>query len=74
MAPTMAILGSTGSIGRQTFDVCRFLGVRVVALTAHSSAELKAFLPETPMHFAMIKSMTGTKTAAPNAPKISLNV
>ena len=39
MAPTMAILGSTGSIGRQTFDVCRFLGVRVVALTAHSSAE-----------------------------------
>ena len=44
MAPTMAILGSTGSIGRQTFDVCRFLGVRVVALTAHSSAEKKRFI------------------------------
>lgn len=42
MKPTMAILGSTGSIGRQTFDVCRFLGIRVAALTAHSSAEMLA--------------------------------
>lgn len=33
---TISILGSTGSIGRQTLDVAERLGVRVAALTARS--------------------------------------
>lgn len=33
---TISILGSTGSIGRQTLDVVENLGVTVAALTAHS--------------------------------------
>ena len=46
----IAVLGSTGSIGRQTLEVCRSLGIRPVALTAHSNTELLAaqareFLP-----------------------------
>ena len=37
MTKTISILGSTGSIGRQTLDVVDQLGVRVVALTCGSS-------------------------------------
>ena len=36
----IAILGSTGSIGRQTLDVARHLGLRVVALTVGDNIEL----------------------------------
>lgn len=39
MSKTISILGSTGSIGRQTLDVAEQLGLRVAALTANSSAE-----------------------------------
>lgn len=39
MTNTISILGSTGSIGRQTLDVAEQLGLRVAALTANSSAE-----------------------------------
>lgn len=35
MSRTIAILGSTGSIGRQTLDVAQRLGIRVAALTAN---------------------------------------
>lgn len=35
----ISILGSTGSIGRQTLDVAEKLGVRVAALTANSGAD-----------------------------------
>ncbi|MDO4749811.1 MAG: 1-deoxy-D-xylulose-5-phosphate reductoisomerase [Eubacteriales bacterium] len=35
MMHNISILGSTGSIGRQTADVCRRLGLRVTALAAH---------------------------------------
>ena len=34
---TVSILGSTGSIGRQTLEVAEELGVRVAALTAHDN-------------------------------------
>lgn len=34
MTKTISLLGSTGSIGRQTLDVCREHGVAVGALTA----------------------------------------
>jgi 1-deoxy-D-xylulose-5-phosphate reductoisomerase len=40
MAKTIAILGSTGSIGVQTLDVARNLGIRVCALTANSNIDL----------------------------------
>ena len=36
----LSVLGSTGSIGTQTLDVCRNLGYSVVALAAGSNAEL----------------------------------
>jgi len=39
MTKTISILGSTGSIGRQTLDVVDQLGVQVVALTCGSSLE-----------------------------------
>ena len=40
MTNTISILGSTGSIGRQTLDVVDQLGIRVVALTCGSKLEL----------------------------------
>ena len=40
MKSNIAILGSTGSIGRQTLDVVRALGLHVTALTADSSVDL----------------------------------
>ncbi|MCI2057003.1 MAG: 1-deoxy-D-xylulose-5-phosphate reductoisomerase [Oscillibacter sp.] len=39
MTKTISILGSTGSIGRQSLDVAQQLGLRVAALTANSSVE-----------------------------------
>ncbi len=39
MTNTISILGSTGSIGRQTLEVAEELGLRVAAITAHSSVE-----------------------------------
>jgi 1-deoxy-D-xylulose-5-phosphate reductoisomerase len=51
MTNTISILGSTGSIGRQTLDVAEQLGLRVAALTAHSSvgrmeAQARQFRPK----------------------------
>jgi len=40
MAQNIAVLGSTGSIGVQTLDVVRNLGIRVSALTAYSNVDL----------------------------------
>lgn len=40
MTRTIALLGSTGSIGRQTLEVARELGCTVAALTANSSVDL----------------------------------
>ena len=39
MMNTISILGSTGSIGRQTLDEAKQLGLRVAALTANSNVE-----------------------------------
>lgn len=39
MSKTISILGSTGSIGRQTLDVAEQMGLRVAAITAHSQVE-----------------------------------
>ncbi len=40
MTRSIALLGSTGSIGRQTLEVARELGSKVAALTANSSVDL----------------------------------
>ena len=40
MTRSIALLGSTGSIGRQTLEVARELGLEVAALTANSSVDL----------------------------------
>lgn len=40
MINTVSILGSTGSIGRQTIEVCARLGISVAALTADKNIEL----------------------------------
>ena len=42
MTNALTILGSTGSIGRQTLDVARHLPIRICALTAGSNVELMA--------------------------------
>ena len=42
MTKQLVILGSTGSIGRQTLDVARHLPVRIRALAAGSNVELLA--------------------------------
>lgn len=39
MSKTISILGSTGSIGRQTLDVAEQLGLQVAAITAHASVK-----------------------------------
>lgn len=40
MTKTISLLGCTGSIGRQTLEVARELGLRVAALAAYSSVDL----------------------------------
>lgn len=40
MTKTISLLGSTGSIGRQTLEVVRELGLQVAALAAHSSVNM----------------------------------
>ena len=40
MTEKLTILGSTGSIGVQSLDVCRLAGIEIVALTANSSVDV----------------------------------
>ena len=40
MTKTITLLGATGSIGRQTLEVARELGLTVAALTAHTNIDL----------------------------------
>lgn len=40
MSKSISLLGATGSIGRQTLEVCEALGLQVIALTANRSVEL----------------------------------
>ena len=39
MYKNISVLGSTGSIGTQTLDVCRKHGINVVAISANRSIE-----------------------------------
>lgn len=50
MTKTLALLGATGSIGQQTLQVARELGLRVAALTARNNvdkleAQVRQFMP-----------------------------
>ena len=40
MENAITVLGSTGSIGRQTLEVCAQQGLPVAALAAHHSVDL----------------------------------
>lgn len=70
MVKNISILGSTGSIGRQSLDIIsRIAGVRVCALTAGSSVELMA---EQCREFKPALAVMATETAA-NALKEALS-
>ena len=52
MTQSLVILGSTGSIGRQTLEVCRHLGLRADTLCARKNVglmeeQIRAFSPRT---------------------------
>ncbi len=61
MVNSVSILGSTGSIGRQSLDIMEHLGIRVAALTAGSSVELMARQCE---KFRPSLAVMGTQEAA----------
>ena len=61
MSNTISILGSTGSIGRQTLDVAEQMDLRVAALTANSSAER---MEEQARHFKPRLAVLTDETAA----------
>ena len=62
MVKIVSILGSTGSIGRQSLDIIsRLDGVQVAALTAGTSAQLMA---EQCRQFRPVLAVMGTKEAA----------
>ena len=57
MTKTIALLGATGSIGRQTLEVARELGISVAALTAHTQIDLleqqaRQFMPRLAVLYA----------------------
>lgn len=61
MTKNLVILGSTGSIGRQTLDVVRHLPIRVAALTAGANVEL---MTEQCREFQPQLAVMGTEEAA----------
>lgn len=61
MTENLVILGSTGSIGRQTLDVVRHLPIRVTALTAGTNVELMA---EQCREFQPLLAVMSTEAAA----------
>lgn len=61
MTKNLVILGSTGSIGRQTLDVVRQLPVRIAALTAGTNIDL---MEQQCREFRPQLAVMGTKVAA----------
>ena len=61
MVNCVSVLGSTGSIGRQSLDIISRLPVRVAALTAGTSVELMA---EQCREFKPALAVMATKEAA----------
>ncbi len=61
MKNAISVLGSTGSIGRQTLDVAKHLSIPVVALTAGSNVERMA---QQCREFQPLLAVMGTEEAA----------
>lgn len=61
MTNNLTILGSTGSIGRQTLDVVRHLPVRIAALTAGTNVDL---MEQQCREFTPRLAVMGSETAA----------
>lgn len=77
MTKTITLLGSTGSIGTQSLDVCRMHGYQVFGLAAHSSVEklLEQIREFRPRYVAVVDPDACEKLAAalagqPGAPRL----
>ncbi|MFR3227225.1 MAG: 1-deoxy-D-xylulose-5-phosphate reductoisomerase, partial [Blautia massiliensis (ex Durand et al. 2017)] len=77
MTKTITLLGSTGSIGTQSLDVCRMHGYQVFGLAAHSSVEklLEQIREFHPRYVAVVDPAAYEKLAAalagqPGAPRL----
>lgn len=77
MTKTITLLGSTGSIGTQSLDVCRMHGYQVFGLAAHSSVEklLEQIREFRPRYVAVVDPAACEKLAAalagqPGAPRL----
>ena len=75
MMNTISILGSTGSIGRQTLDVAEQLGLRVAALTANSNVErMEAQCRKFRPHLAVMTEEAAAKELAVRLQDTSVKV
>lgn len=77
MNKTITLLGSTGSIGTQSLDVCRMQGYSVFGLAAHSSVDklLEQIREFHPRYVAVVdpdafRKMEGELAGQPNAPTL----
>jgi len=76
MKKTISLLGSTGSIGRQTLEVVRELGYKVCALTANRSLDLleqqaREFQPELVVLYEMESALEMAKRLSDLPIKVS---
>ena len=69
MTRSIALLGSTGSIGRQTLEVARELGLSVAALTANKSVDL---IEQQAREFCPRLAVLYDEDAAREAEKVSI--
>ena len=80
MKKTISLLGSTGSIGRQTLEVVRELGYKVCALTANRSLDLleqqaREFQPQLVVLYEMESALEmGNRTLMMHQGRIILDV
>ncbi len=79
MKKTISLLGSTGSIGRQTLEVVRELEYKVCALTANRSLDLleqqaREFLPELVVLYEMDSALEMAKRLSDLPIKVSYGV
>ena len=66
MTKTIALLGATGSIGRQTLEVAGELGLRVAALTANTQVDLleqqaRQYMPRLAVLYGAEKTAAGDR-------------
>ena len=69
MSSCISVLGSTGSIGRQTLDVAQQLNLRVAAITAHASVVERSLVGgNIPTRLSRLENSDDAKSAATNGP------